>query len=226
MIAKFRCSRRVDRRHFALSGLLALLALTAGCNWLAAGVYYLGPPRKQPPEYTFGAVKLAIVIEDRHAQDSHALFDQVLHEKLADEFEQNKVRAEIIPYRKVLELRSGAAGWRTWSMQRIGRELGAEQVLYILIEDLTLREDDTMPVVTPRATLRMKLIGVNDPAAHARLWPEEPEGRLLTVTQSPQEYNGFQSVDSAATRLARETAWLAAQPFYEVDLEAARPRFD
>ena len=213
---------RTARLGIAL--LLAVVGTSAGCKQLASIAYYAGPRRIQPAEFKLGEGRLAVVIETVYPEQDNPVFNQALFDKLVEIFRENKVKGEVVPLRELLELRQRHADFSRWSLQRIGRELKAEQVLYLRLEELRLRETPDHPLVSPKVSVRIKVVGVQAPSVHARLWPEETEGRTIICERQPQEASDPQVIDSEALKLARDTAYLVAQPFHDVDLEEPTPK--
>jgi hypothetical protein len=207
----------------AAAGLLVLCTST-GCNILGPAAYYLGPRRIQKAEFKLTEGRLAVVIEAVQPEQDSPVFNQALFDKLAEIFHKQKIKSELVPQGEVLALRRAHADFAKWSLQRIGRELRAEQVLYLRIENLQLRETPEHPLVTPEISLRSKVVGVHAPAPHARLWPEEAEGRAIACKRPSKEATDTELIDSEAWKLAHDTAHLVSYPFFDVDLEERTPR--
>jgi hypothetical protein len=208
----------------AAVALLPLVCTSIGCNILGPAAYYLGPRRIQKAEFMLTEGRLAVVIEAAHPEQDNPVFNQALFDKLAEILRERKVPSELVPYRDLLELRqAGRRDFGKWSLQRIGRELRATQVLYLRIEKLQLRQTPDHPLVTPEVSLRYKVIGVREPSAHARLWPKEAEGRQVSRTRPAQEATDARLIDGEARKLAHDTAYLIAEPFTDVDLEERPP---
>lgn len=214
------------RLRAGLVVLLALTGLTTGCNLVAAIAYYFRPPQIQKPEYEFPAgSRLAILIEAAQPQRENPVFSRALHERAVTMLREGKSPATVIPARAVSDLRRSNRDFDQWSLQRIGRALKADQVLYVKIERLVIRQTPDYPVLTPAVDLRLKLIGVNEPPVHARLWPQAKEGHALSCTRQTAEVPDADpdAVDAEARKLGCDTAYHVTMPFIEVDLEEPPP---
>jgi hypothetical protein len=205
--------------ELSAAALLVLVCSAAGCNVLGPAAYYLGPPRIQKAEFKLTEGRLAVVIESTHPDQDNPVFNQALFDKLSEILRERKVKSEFVPHRQVLKLRQTHRDFAKWSLQHVGRELRAQQVLYLRIDTLQLRETPDHPVISPEVTLRSKVIDVCAPHAHARLWPEEAEGRQITCTRPAAEAIDPRAIDTEAWKLAHDAAYLVAEPFIDVDLE-------
>ena len=188
--------------------------------------YLTSPPQIADPEYVLTTGRLAIVTDFVHAEQADPVFGATLHKRIVEMFRENKVPARVVPYEDVVELRRVSPDFDTWSVQKIGRKLGADQVLYLRIEELHLRPPGE-PVLVPKVELRLKVIGVQDPAVHARLWPDkdaEPDGRTVVHQRAPLEVDSYEKLDAEAGKLAREAGCYVARHFHKYDLEAPPPR--
>lgn len=200
-------------------------AALAGCNILGPIAYYLGPPRIQKAEFTFPASgRVAVVVDYVRREQENPVFSQALVEKLIEIFRDRKSSTRLVPPEELLDLRKRHRDFPDWSLQRIGRELEAEQVLCLRVEDLTLRVAPDDPVVYPRVVLRAMVIGTDRPPDRPRLWPDDPEGREVPCSRPPQEAAGMNAHDQAAIKLASDTAHILATLFFDTDLEQPVPR--
>lgn len=203
-----------------------LLMLLTGCK-LVAAIGILGAPRQiQKAEYKLTNQRLAVLIETAVPGQDNPVFAQALHDKLVEIFREEDINQRIVPRREMLELRRDHPDFTRWSLQRIGRELNAQQVLYVRIEHLQIRAAPDHPLLEPRVRARLKVIAVNELGDQARLWPPaaERDGRAVEWQRQPREAESAMTVDTEAAKLAREFAWRVAEPFYDVDLEDDPPR--
>ncbi|MFQ5806891.1 MAG: hypothetical protein ACE5I3_10620 [Phycisphaerae bacterium] len=214
------------RARAGLATLVALLGLTTGCRLLGPIVYYFRPPQIQKPEYEFPLdSRVAFVIEAAQPRYENPVFNQALYERVTQMLQEGKSRATMLPLRPVTDLRRTQPDFDKWSLQRIGRELQADYVLYLRIDRLVIRQTPDYPILTPAVDLRMKVIGVNQPSVHARLWPEAKEGRPVNCTRQTAEAADTDpdATDVEARKLGYDTAYYVSMPFIEVDLEKPPP---
>lgn len=214
------------RLRYGALFLLAGLTLATACGQLGAIGYYLRPRQIQKPQYEFPAgTRVAVLIEAASAAQENPVFDQALYERMTEMLREGKCEATLLPLHEVLDLRRQNADYAKWSIQRIGRELDADQVLCIKLDTLIIRPTPDHPLLTPEVTLHMKLIGVSEPSAHARIWPEAKEGYLVQCKRQIEQAadENPEGPDSEARKLGHDTAYWVTMPFLEVDLEVTPP---
>jgi hypothetical protein len=214
----------------ALARLIVMLVLglplaLAGCKPIAALGILMSPRQWQKAEFELTTGRLAIVMDSARATEANPVFERTLHEGIAEYLRDNKVPSHVIPYDDVIRLRQAHADFASWSLQRIGRELDADQVLSVQIDRLRARPATNPPVVSPHVELRLKVVGVSD--AGPRLWPDknaDPNGRTVTHDRQAREADTVDAIDTETTKLARETAYYVARYFYKYDTEENPPR--
>lgn len=205
---------------------IALLLPAAGCQLVAAIGILTAPRQIQKAEYTLIGGRLAVLVEAVRPDEDSPVFRHAFQQRLDEIFRDKKeIEVELVPVAEIEYLRQRNIDFSKWSIQKVGREVDAEQVLYVRIEQLRFLETPDSPVLAPRVRLWLKLIGTYKPADAARLWPtaEEPNGRMIERERPITEYTGPTALDSEMRKLAREAAFLTAMPFYDVDREDKIP---
>lgn len=207
-------------------GCILLLGGATGCNWITAGAVLLAPRPVEKQEFKLTEQRLAIFIDYARPEQENPVFDRALYDQVAAVFrEQAKhVPSRLVAYEELLDLRRANRDFRDWSVQRIGRGVNADQVLYIRVEELRLRPAPDHPLIEPAVALQVKVIGVPDPAEHCRLWPEAAAGHAVKCTRMAEEAASADAVDAAAAKLGREAGRRVAMPFYDVDTEETVPK--
>ena len=201
-----------------------LLVWLTGCNLMAPIAYYLRPPQIRKPLHKFPPDSTVLLLfETQRIRDENPVFERALFERARAIFREHKLPVRLIGPAVVHRLRREHAGFSRWSVQRIGREAGADFVIYVRADRLVLRESPGAPVLTPRLEARMKVIDVHQPAAHARVWPDDPEGYAVQCTRPAVHAADPQAVDRAATKLGRDAAWWITAPFVTIDQEKRPP---
>ncbi len=205
--------------------LLAGLLPAGGCN-LAPLAILFAPRQIQKAEVKLTSGRLLILAETARPDQENPVFLSALHDKLTEILRTNKVPSQIVPLTELARLRQDNPDFGRWSVARIGRELAAEEVLYIRIEQLVIRPTPDHPLIEPQVRLRMKLIAVHGDEREARRWPpkEEREGRLVEARRPPREASDATLLDSEAAAFGREVAFQVAMPFYDLNLEEKPPR--
>lgn len=205
--------------------LLSWAFASMGCNIVGAAVVMLHPPLMQDAEIELTDGRLAIFVEYAQPRHENPVFTQTFYDRFAEILRERELEAEVVPLSDVFRMRQANPDFGQWSVQRIGRKLDADQVLYVRVERLSLRNQPGQPLLEPIAELRMKLIDPRAIATPARLWPPkgEPEGRVIHRARQTREAADTVLLDAETVKLARDTAWLAAKPFYRWDTEKKDP---
>jgi len=208
-----------------ISGLLlGLCGLAGGCNIISALAYFFGPPQIQKAEFKLTGGRLAVLVEAARPEQENPVFTQALCQKLGEILREHGVKAQLIPQEDVFSLRQQNPDFATWSVQKVGQRLNADQVLYIRIEHLQIHPPGS-PLLEPAVSMRLKVIAPDRPPEAARLWPSlaEPEGRQVQRSRPAVVAGDALTLDSEAAKLGKDAAWLVAAPFYDVDLEKKTP---
>lgn len=206
------------RAVLVLATVLTVFACV-GCNWFEGLFHLMRPEQRKDAEVTLTKNDLAIVITGSRQAADHPLFRSALHDRLADLLREHEVNASVIAYNEELELAQKHRDYRNWSITRIGRALGVEQVIHIYVPHFRLLSTPDYPVIEPEVTVRVTVVDVNAPPGMVRLWPNDPSGREVTVSRRPTENSGPEAVDTAARKLGRDVAAQVALFFYEHSLE-------
>jgi hypothetical protein len=137
--------------------------------------------------------------------------------RIGEQLVENEVVAQVIPPIIVERLRANHEEFGKWPIDKIGQQSGARQVLYVLVQDCRIAEDDL--IYHPTLTVRIKVI---DAESGARLFPEAAtalagEGHLLQHATTYRDMTG--ATEATRTVLMRElmeqSAVHIAQLFYK-----------
>jgi hypothetical protein len=217
---------RVVRTSLCVLALCGLL-IPAGCRALAALGILMSPPQMQKPELELTSGRLAIMMDYARGAEANPVFDLNLHNRIVELLREQKVPSQIVPYEEVVQLPLANPDFASWSIQKVGRALAAEQVLLVRIDQLRLRAAERDPVIAPHVDLHLKVVSVQEATTRARLWPDkdaEPDGRAVSCERQPREADSVELVDTETAKLARETGYYVARFFYKYDLEERPPR--
>jgi len=215
------------RARLMLLTLAALLVPATGCNIIGPLGVLFAPPQIQKAEVKLTKERLALLVEYARSEDESPVFTQVFHERLAEILKEKKANDRVVDAKELARVQQANPDFGKWNLQRVARELKAEQVLYIRIDRLVIRPTPDHPLMEPAVVMHAKLIGASAEAKAARLWPPgaERDGREISRSRPPQEATDARAIDEETTKLAKDAALLAAMPFYDVDTEE-RPAWE
>lgn len=205
---------------------LAVLLSGAGCHTLIGPMmYFFGPPRNQEAEFRLTEKgRVAILIEFVRSDQEKPVFASALHQALLELAKEKRPNLRFVPYQEYVELRQHDPEFPRMSVQRVGRALYAEQVVYMQVEDLQTFESPNSPVLMPACTINIRVIGVKEPPEKARLWPEDAAGAEVSYRRPPRAMESIHEADTALVKLAKDTAQHIIKRFVDTDPDIRPPR--
>jgi len=206
------------------AGLLAAASLVAlpGCNIVAPIALMVTPDPVVKPLHELPDRPTVVFVDDR----ANKMNPISLRRTLADQTTQLLINAEVISPENAIRARDAlaiAAGkdrsGELLSIERIGTEVGAEQIVYIRVDDFRLSIDGVEP--QPVGQVGVKVL---DLVAKSRPFPPPADGAEASDlhmvgsslrTQSLERYNSRAAVVGLQQALATEMGTDVAQLFYE-----------
>lgn len=162
------------RPRWAVTAVLTMIVGLGlgGCKGGAALFSAMSGPDKVPPQFVLPDLTTAVLVDDpQHHLANPAMARQigttaVHHLQLNDALD----KATFIEPREVARLeRQLGRDWKMMPIDQIGQKLGAEQIIYAKIIQVSGQSDATL--FRPTATIDVKVIRSSD---GLRLWPEAP----------------------------------------------------
>jgi hypothetical protein len=216
----------LPRRGFlAAAALAAVASILPGCNLAAPALYAIDGPGRIDAEHELAEVRTVVFVDDRRNVFPRTALRTSIGEAIAKDLLGRKLVPSIVSPRDAIALaRQKESGTKPLSIAAIGRELDAQQVLYVQVVSFSLTGDgasaDSGFGVRPTATCRVKVI---DCAANVRTYPVGDigeSGRLVTSRIREVDTEGLRTVAARRAvedRLAARLAIDVAELFYEHD---------
>ena len=205
-----RARRRGTRLRAALRWLPAagLLALT-GCQLPLAMMEKMFPKDRVPPRFKLPGRKTVLVFPDDVRRPlSYPPVKRRLAEKVNELLIEKRLAARTVPYDRLVDLRGEEPNFDRMHVPTVGRRCGAELVVHIAIDRLTLKETPIEALWRGRFEVRVKVVDVKK----GRIWPEELAGFPISVqeptTENASETYGAELSKKLADKLAVEVAGL------------------
>jgi hypothetical protein len=205
---------------WACVGLLALLA-AAGCQLLAWGITAFSPPQKIPAAYKPPANKRVLVfVDDLDQPADHQPIKAQLTRQLNDQLVANGVAASTVPYEDLLSLAAVSPNFNEMRVTDVGRELNADLVLYVKLDQFTLKEFPDSPLWHGKLSSTIRWVDVAAAVTGEgplTLWPQDrPVGQPMGPIETRPVENTSQSYGSEVCReLASQAADTIAKKFYD-----------
>jgi len=204
--------------------LLGSAVLLTSCGpFIGWTVNAFAPPQKVDATYEPPKDKTFLVFVDDMV---HPVFYEPvkgeLAEKLNRQLVDKGVAAKTIPYSKVLALASATPGFNRLSVSEVGEKLGADIVLYVIVDKFSLKDNEATPLWQGRlsTTVRLVAVGID------RLWPEDRlEGYPVEpLEMSPETHPSPTYGEVLSKKLAEKMADRIAKLFYDHEISPAEAR--
>lgn len=148
--------------------LVLAAALAAGCEVPAYVAHVIAGPRPIPAVYQLPDRKTLVFVDDRARQLPAPDLSSLLAAKIQRDLRDHKAVTSFVEPDVLDDLRARHSDFAEWPIDRVGREVHVEQVIYVLVQDLSMIAEDI--IVRPSITLRIKVVDV---ASGVRQFPEE-----------------------------------------------------
>ncbi|MFN0138123.1 MAG: hypothetical protein ACKVS9_18620 [Phycisphaerae bacterium] len=219
----------MSARLLIVAALLLSTPVLQGCGPFRFLAYFLSPRQMQKAEFTFpDDARVLVMVEADRPEYDNPVFNRAMFEKLVELFREKKSNVKLVSPLEVLPLRRSNEDFATWTIQRIGRELKCDHVIYLKVDKLQVQTTPDVQVLEPRFDARMKVICVDHPATEARVFPpaesDDRDGRRISVTRQADVTSDNRGIDAAAIKLGKDCAHYVIGPFFELDLEEPTPQ--
>lgn len=192
------------------------IALIAGCGETTGLITqaFTGPPKIDARYEPDDRATVVFVDDPAHRLPGIDL-PGLIAGRVGDRLEREAEIQRIISPTRIDRLQADESEFASWPIDRVGREVDAEQVLYILVTGFELTESDA--IYRPTATVRIKWV---DAASGQRFWPsraDHPDGYPLTTQQEYRNMQGASAMTESiiGRELAEALAGDVAKLFYK-----------
>jgi hypothetical protein len=192
--------------------LFGMLLCCGGCKAVAA----LSTPTqweiKIPAEYDMGGNKpqKMLVLVEQPSLTAAEVNIRIYLTQAIESFMAEKVGIKakaFVPYQKLADMRSGSAEFASLSPAEVGKALGANMVLYVVIDNFGLYGLSDAGYYRGQLDTRS---GLYDVASGQMLWPQAGELKAASVGFEMQKEQ-----EKAARRLASSMAKCIVRNFYD-----------
>ena len=197
---------------------LAVVTTLAGCNIAGPAYYFIHGPEKIPRLYELNKERPTVIfIDDRAMRIQRTPTRERIAAAAERSLLDNGALVRVLDSRAAAAVVTNEPRGELMAISEIGREVGAEVVIYVTPDAFALSTDGQ--TFQPVARLRVKVL---DAVSDERLWPEAREGHLLTVTASRKQGStpsGAAEVREAEDKFADLVGLRLAQMFYSSEAE-------
>ena len=199
----------------ALSAALCLLA--TGCNIFGPAFLLVHGPPRIPMEYELDKTRITtVLVDDQNTILPRRQYRVVVAKEIEGKLlDKKKLTVDMIDSQAVLASIGREKPNERRSIPQIGRDVGAEVVIWITFDAFTLSLDGQ--TFRPTSVSRVKVVDAVDGTV---LWPEGPTGHRLVVqmdgntTVIPKSHSERAQIER---QLAEYTGKAISELFYEVE---------
>jgi len=199
-------------------GSLAVVVCLAGCSGLGYLGYLIAPPDRKvkvPAEFDglAGQTVAIVVYADIGVQYEYPYARLGVSLALRAELTEHIKDINVVDPRRVITYQDENIHWENYSRTKIGRDLGADYVLYVALAEYTMREPGTVSLYRGRISGQGSLYDVTKPDRQARVWHGD-DFRVIYPKHAPTGQPGH---DDSRIRYETEKqfARMLARKFYE-----------
>lgn len=194
-----------------------------GCGPQAGALWYhlgLVPRQKVEAKYTLTKGPLLILVEGGSDElVATPRLRSLLVNELTKQFAQHRVNRNVIPQAEIDRLRRTQPRFDQIATNRVGKKLGAEQVLWLTIEEFAVETTPEDP--TKAASLVLSARVINAQASRredVRLWPAPGDWQTVSVTKTMHFMQKVEGQEELIRVLAAEMAERVAKLFHDYEI--------
>jgi len=166
----------------------AVVSQLAGCSTMGYLLYLVAPDPTETVAAEFAGLdnhRIAIVIfADQQVLYEHPFVRLTLSAAVGSELQRHLKNVEVVDPARVIRYQDERLSWDAMEKTTLGRDLGADRVLYLALVEYTTREAGSLQLFRGRIYAEAGLYDVALPESTARIW-DCPEIRVAYPEQSP-----------------------------------------
>ncbi len=199
-----------------------LLWSATGCG-ITQGkfLYMFGLFRGKKVEAQFRLTRgpVLILVDDQSNVVDWPIALRLLQDDLAQELLRTDSAKKIVPVQTIQALRQTEPDFDRRGMREIGRLAGAEQVLWIGVDDFFVSEEAHEIHDAAYFVASVKVINaLEEERAQVRLWPDSPEGHRVVAQASAGEVTKAGTKDKVSKLLTARLSEIIAKLFHDYRL--------
>lgn len=214
----------ISRAWLWAAVLLSGLMICPGCGYSQGKLLWLlgaGSTQKVPAEFalTRAGPVLVLVDDSEERLDSPATRTE-LGEKIGRLLKEHNAIAELVPQSALARLRRQHLNFEERGCREVGRMAGAHQILWIDVRDMYAKAEVDETIQAARMSATVKVVNaLAEQRGEERLWPVQPEGRIVTTELPAAEVMRAKTPTAVASSLTDALAEQIAGLFHEHALE-------
>lgn len=201
------------RRCLGLWTGLMSLAVCAACG--ACGKH------KVEAKFRLASGPVMVFVDDMNERVDWPPARRYLWEDVSQELIRTESAKKIIPLETEEALRQTTPDFVKHSCREIGERAGAEQVVWIEVQDFLADEEITDATNAAYWTVTVKVLNPSEKTARnrVRLWPDSPEGHYLSASMTGGAVLKAKTKDAISKELTANLAVNIARLFHDHEID-------
>lgn len=191
-----------------IARLLPALVVLSGCQAL---VVLFEPDPVAKAEFKLTQAPLLIIVEEYAGVPGNLAVRNQVARDLHESLRAHKVNTQIIADRTLWDFQRSHPMSAAWDEARLGKALGAEQVLHVQMEPYTAGSLSADLTEQARMSAHVRVIRAED---GDQLWPLEGKGRMVRFSPQVKDLHGLEPGPDLTRDLAKGLADQIAKLFY------------
>ncbi len=177
---------------------LAALPACGGCQLFGALYHVFVPEVQVDPEFALPPKKKVLVFPDDVFHGvSYTSAKRALADKVGDMLAEKRVAADVVPYDELKDLEEAEPNFHLLEVATVGRKLGADLVVYIVLDPLSLKDTPADTMYHGRFGGRVRVVDVRK----GKIWPEDSAGKVVRIVEQPSDNPSTTYAEQLVVRL-------------------------
>lgn len=188
-------------------GLTAAAIMAGGCGGqMGALMYHSGMfDQTVPAEYQLPPGSKLILVDDDSDQLPSQHVQEALVDTLAQELKNAGLAQQVTTNDEISQIRQATPNFDKTAADAVGRKANADVVIWIKVVRFTLEDDLDMVIAPAHFTVMLKVLNSRaTDRKDVRLWPTDPDGRLVEAEVDPHTIRRCKDAKQAQTKMAEE----------------------
>lgn len=208
--------RRIGRMLVPLS---LLCLLTTGCGYSGGKLLFasgLFANKKVKADLVLTTGPILVLVDDPKEVVDWPIFKRLLMDDVSQELLRHKAAEKIIPPETLQSVQQTEPDFARRGCREIGELCGADQVLWIEIQDFLAKEDVEDVAEAAYALVSVRVIDVHaENKWRVRVWPDNPQGQVISAKLTAATVQRAGERDAIAKDISMSLSRKIARHFYE-----------
>ncbi len=224
-LAVWAAQLRPDRSSLAIRGAARLLILflitplLTGCGYSGGKLLFasgLFGNKKVKPDLVLTTGPILVLVDDPKEVVDWPIFKRLLTDDVSQELLRHKAAEKIIPPETLQSVQQTEPDFARRGCREIGELCGADQVLWIEVQDFLAKEDVEDVAEAAYALVTVRVIDVHaENKWRVRVWPDNPQGQVVSAKLSAASVQRAGERDAIAKDISMSLSRKIARHFYE-----------